>query len=446
MNAPFDAGAIAADAVRQAEADRSSSPDWRRGLIVDDRGGPLPILANAAHALRTATELAGMVTFDEMARQAQVTRVLPDSKMEAVIDKRALTDQDAAAVQEWLQQNGIRRIGREVTHQAVDMVAHENSFHPLRNFLNGLQWDKQPRLDTWLSRYVGSEAEQTEDLEQAEKNVTTHRKYTATIGRMFLIGMVARIMRPGCKCDYMLILEGPQGARKSTVCAILGGPWFSDNLQDVTSDSVRASMHLRGKWLIEMAELSAVSKAETEALKAFLTQTEERYTPKYGRNEVVEARQCVFIGTTNQTTYLRDESGGRRFWPVTVGEIDTDALIRDRDQLFAEAVASFNSGEKWWPDGEFERELIAPQQERRFVIDEWENLISTWIDGALDQEGKRLPPRRRCTVKEAAEGALLLDPAHLGTREQRRITAALRRLGWRTGRDESGRWWELPSQ
>lgn len=104
MNASFDAAAVAADAVRQAEADRSTSPDWKRGLMVDDRGVPLPILANAAHALRTAPELAGMVTFDEMARQAQVTRVLPDSKMEAVIDKRALTDQDVAAVQERLQQ------------------------------------------------------------------------------------------------------------------------------------------------------------------------------------------------------------------------------------------------------------------------------------------------------------------------------------------------------
>jgi predicted P-loop ATPase len=247
--------------------------------------------------------------------------------------------------------------------------------------------------------------------------------------------MVARIYEPGCKADYMVCLEGPQGARKSSACSILGGEWFSDSLPDIRSGK-DVPQHLNGKWLIEVAELSALDKAEAAALKAFITRPDERYRPSYGRKEVHEPRQCVFIGTTNKAAYLRDETGGRRFWPVKVGIINTTKLAADRDQLFAEAVYLHGKEVKWWPTQAFEAEHIAPQQEARYEADAWEDKIAEYL-GASEKK----------TILAVARSALFIDLPKIGTAEQRRIAAALERLGWRrAARGNNGeRLWERSS-
>jgi predicted P-loop ATPase len=378
-----------------------------KGAQADERGRVLPNLANCMLVLRQDPRICNAFAFDQMARTTMLVAGLPElgstvhgNSFERI---RPVTDTDVTQLQEYLQLAGIPKMGRETVHSAVDYRAEECGFHPVRDYLDGLRWDGKPRLDSWLSVYL-----------QAEAN-----PYAAGVGRMFMIALVARIYQPGAKADYMLVLEGEQGARKSTACRILGGEWFSDNLPDVHMGK-DVAQHLRGKWLIEVAEMSALSKADHAALKAFITRPVERYRPSYGRKEVTEPRQCVFIGTTNKTAYLRDETGGRRYWPVKVRSVDTDALTRDRDQLFAEAVEHYRMRAQWWPDDLFERKHVKPEQEARFEADAWEEAISAWVKG-----------RNKLTVLEIAREALYIETARLATSDQRRITAILERIGLR---------------
>ncbi len=336
-------------------------------------------------------------------------------------NKRPLTDVDVLNVQEWAQNAGLQRISKETVHDGVTSQAHANSFHPVKDYLDGLNWDGAQRLDTWLSRYLGAEPSD----------------YASAIGRMFLTSMVARVYRPGCKVDYMLVFEGEQGDEKSTACRVLAGvDYFSDNLPPLEHKD--SSQHLRGKWLIEIAEMHRFDKAETALLKSFITRQEERYRPSYGRNEVFEPRQCCFIGTTNKNIYLRDETGGRRFWPVKISVIDIEGLKRDRDQLFAEAVHLYRNGSRWWPDRDFEEDHIKPEQDARFEEDAWEEPIGEFLKGIM--------PDMRIKIHELARDALQLEKARIGTTETRRIVAILTKLKWVPARSNKGRGWQRVSE
>lgn len=381
-------------------------PAWHHECIADANGQILPILANAAAAIRGEPALANAVAFDEMARIPMLVSSIGDGS----VYPRPLTDADVIKVQERLQKAGIKRVGKDTVGDAMRLCAEERAFHPVRDYLKALKWDGIPRVDNWIAAYLGAEA----------------TPYTQLVGRMFLISMVARIYAPGCKVDHLPVLEGLQGAMKSSACKVLGGAWFSDAMPDV-SVGKDASQHLRGKWLIEVSEMHAMSRADTTLLKAFVTRTAEQYRPSYGRLEVIEPRQCVFVGTTNRDTYLRDETGGRRFWPVKCRTISIDRLAADRDQLFAEAVCLYDAGERWWPTKDEERDHFKPEQDGRYEADVWEQSVAEWI-------AKPPPGKTDVTIKEVACGALGMAVGHVGTAEQRRIAAVLEKLGWERGK------------
>jgi len=407
---------------RERSGRRRATVNWLDSCIKSETNKPIPNLANALRGIRV--QWPDHIQFDEM---LCVPMLMQSLVGENHFVPRPMTDVDVGLLQELLQHAGLKRIAKDIVHQATDIAAHEKRFHPVRDYLETLEWDGTERLDGFLPAYFG--ADETD--------------YTKNIGRMFVVSMVARVLKPGCKADHLLVIEGPQGILKSTACAVLGGQWFSDNLPDVTAGK-DVAQHLRGKWVIEVSEMHAMNRVETAHLKAFITRTTERYRPSYGRKEVIEPRQCVFVGTTNRDTYLRDESGGRRFWPVKAGNINIGQLTADRDQLFAEAVELYRTGEMWWPDKTFEHEHIMPEQAARYEEDTWEENISSFLRGLVSESSH---DNLKVTVGQVARSALGFENAsRIGTADQRRIAAVMERLGWRRGKRQEGhRWWVKPA-
>jgi predicted P-loop ATPase len=380
-------------------------------MILSDQGKVLPIMANVIEAIERDPDLSRRYGFDEML----VALTITDNP-----HPRPLTDQDVLELHDWLQKApiGLSKVPKQVAADAIELYGKRHAYHPLRRYLKRLKWDGRERVKQWLADY----------LDAADDN------YSRAIGQMFLIAMVARIFQPGCKVDHMLILEGPQGELKSTACKVLAGDYFSDALPELGTGK-DVSVHLRGKWLIEIAEMHAFNRAEATHLKSFLSRTTERFRPPYGRLEVIEERQCVFVGTSNKDAYLRDETGGRRFWPLKCGAVQIDNLRSDRDQLLAEAVHLFKAKQPWWPDKDFERAHIAPQQEARFEDDAWSGLVAAHLAGTQ---------ATTITIPQLAKAALELKSDRLGLAEQKRIAAILTRLGWQAKRSAHERWWEHP--
>jgi putative DNA primase/helicase len=339
---------------------------WQNLLHFTGKNQIRASLFNAAIALREHEDLKGKLAFNEFADCTFVRGALPWDPR----PNRPWTEHDDLSATEWLQERGIH-VGLNTAHEAVNLVAYEQRFHPVVEWLENLQWDGTERLTKWLTTYLGVPKSPLADA----------------FGRAFMISAVARVMRPGCKVDHLPILEGVQGLMKSTALSTLvGDEWFADQIADLgTKDS---SQDLRGKWVIELSDLSAVRRHEVEKVKAYITRRIDHYRPSYGRRSTDVPRQTVFVGTTNAKEYLSDSTGGRRFWPVQCTKINIPAIAQDRSQLWAEAAHAYHAGEPWWLTDEALIQAAEIEQEMRRTEEPWEETIASWLENPKTQPDK----------------------------------------------------------
>lgn len=398
--------------------------DWRQMLKRSMRklaggktepGSPLTHALNASMPLQLDPAFHGAVAWDDLRRQIVIRKPIPIAQR-APCNWEDLHDIAYAA---WCQSEGLN-ISPETSAQAARMVAEANRFHPVREYLQAQVWDGTARITYWLSAYCGCE----------------ESAYTQAVGRKWLIAAVARAMCPGCKVDTCLILEGEQGIMKSTALATLGGDWYTDEIEDLTSKD--AAQQVSRVWLIEMGELSAMSRSEKNAVKAFISRSVDQFRPAYGRHVVTMPRQCVFAGTTNNTEYLEDETGARRFWPVWCTSIRIDDLRRDRDQLWAEAVAAYMEGEPWWLEDDEAKEAAAQATLQRMRIDPWYPDICSWAESRLSS------PDKSVTVAEALHVRIEKKQADWTRVDQMRVGSIFRQMGLvrRRARKSEGLVWE----
>lgn len=379
--------------------------DWAMGLnwSLTDKGGLKPSsLSNAELMLENHPALRGHLSLNEFSFQNWIFGGLPCDKIEP--PDREMQDNDEVALASWLARVGLTP-GVQMMGQVMRLIASRNSFDPVQNYLSALVWDGKRRLDTWLTTYAGAE----------------NNEYSTMVGAKFLISAVARALEPGCKVDTMLVLEGPQGLKKSTLARTLfGSDWFSDQVGEVATKE--SSQQIQGMWCIEVSEMDAFTKSDDRAVKAFLSRTEDRYRPTYGRNTITRPRRCVFIGTYNPdgSGITKDATGARRYWFVTCTAINIIELRKDRDQLWAEAVARYRAIEHWWLEPE-EEEIAKHEQEARQIEDLWDRKIRDYVMARS--------PDEYFTNAVVVEEALMLPLDKRDQRVEKRVGAILTRLG-----------------
>lgn len=372
---------------------------WKDQLARTENGSLIAHMQNVELILGNDERWAGVIAFSAFSSKIVKLRTPPYGG-----GTGDWGDIDDIRVMKWLAQQYNLRVKASSVIEAVSVVAHDHAFHPVRNYLNQLEWDRVPRLDTWLNTVMG----------------VAQSGYSAKVGKRWMISAVARVMRPGCKADSVMILEGGQGEGKSTAMSILGGDWFMDTpfaLGD--KDGFQA---IRGKWIIELGELDSFNKAESTKAKQFFSASTDTYRESYGRRTNDVPRQCVFVGTTNQDEYLKDATGNRRYWPVACTKVDLEQLREIRDQLWAEAMFCYEAGEIWWVNRD-ETAMFSEAQDERFVVDEWEGPILNWLEESQIGE--------TTSGSEVLASALKLDFGHWGKPEQMRVGAIMHRLGWR---------------
>jgi predicted P-loop ATPase len=396
--------------------------EWKRQMIVSKEGTYKAALANAITLLRHSPEWRGVLAYNEFSLYTVAKKPAPWPQS---VPGENWTNSDDTRAADWLQHQGVL-VNSNIAAEAVQTIAKENTFHPVRDYLNSLVWDQEARIDFWLRDYLGA----------------VDTPFARAIGARWMISGVARIKQPGCQADHVLLVEGPQGIRKSTSLRVLAGDeWFSDHISDLGSKDSRLELH--GKWILEMAELDKVRRSELERVKAFLTAREDNFRPPYGRRSERVPRSCVFAGSVNDQTPLTDETGNRRFWPVRCGAIDINKLVADRDQLWAEAYKRFLTGEVWWLDSPELTEAATGEQEERYAGGPWDEVILAWLEeptqrcGRAGESGTRLPlepfdsTRERVTITDVLLHAIGKPLDRFTQMDQNSVQRCLVHAGWK---------------
>jgi predicted P-loop ATPase len=315
-----------------------------------------------------------------------------------------LCDTDYVDIQTMIEQAGFNPASGAIP-PAVARTALFNKYHPVREYLDALKWDGTKRLDRFLHILFG----------------TADGPYERAVGAKWMIGAVARVYQPGCKMDTMLVLEGPQGLKKSTALRTLfGGQYFVEMVNELR-DHKKFVEQIGGKWVVEFAELSAIKGADVELVKAVITMQVDKTRLSYGRHTVELPRQCVFAASVNPKAgqgYLRDSTGNRRFWPVSCSAIDLPRLERKRDQLWAEALTRYRDGEEWWLSDE-ETKLAVREQDQRMQGDAWEDTIANY-----------LTPGFAYTSSQLLSDAIKMPIERHDQRAKDRVALIMADLGW----------------
>jgi len=334
----------------------------------DRDGKPRPTISNAqSYFLIKPTErfpnpLYGLVRFNQFTKKIELTRPAPWHNFEG--SNLAWQESDTTQLESFLSRVKKFDPGANILFKAVQCEAYRHSYHPIKDYLNGLKWDKIPRLESFLVDFVGA----------------PDTLYVREIAKATLIGAVSRIFQPGCKHDSMLVLEGNQGNAKSEVVKVLGGQWYGTF--PIITKNKDTIQNMQGVWFIEAAEMEFMKREQAQAFKAYLTTTTDIVRFPYERLNSTVPRAGIFVGTVNPDNtgeYLNDSTGNRRFWPVATTTVDIDGLKEARDQLFAEAVYLYKKGGLNYLKDSAAIEEALIEQEKRAPKEIWGEVIGSWL-------------------------------------------------------------------
>ena len=409
--------AVAATVVPQEAASvlplvPDSAIDW----ATDKNGKVTSCYRNLLNVLRSAEfGMKGMLGYNEFSEQVEFVTSAPWHEAGVPKANPAISDNDLILMRSYLVSRYRFDQSTAEIAQAAVAIAKDNRFHPIRDYLKGLTWDGTPRIDMWLTDYLG----------------VADTPYSRAVGRKTLCAAVRRVFVPGCKYDQVLMLEGAQGVGKSSVCQILAGAEYCGDapIDPHDKDTIQ---NLQGKWILEIAELAFKGNTETEALKAFLTRRSDKARFAYGRLSYEYPRQNIFIATHNpgaDNSSLKDNTGNRRWWPVVCkpknGRMDFKQFAKDRNQLWAEAyqVAMVGKEKLYMHTPELERAQEA-EVALRVAEPPWSATIGAWLSG---QDGGK---RDFVTASEIFISAMGGSARQLDYKATRSIANALKDLGW----------------